>query len=57
MYLIEYGEILFKNRGGAIFSKMPAQKNVDAVPEAVTNEETIVEPAKVKTKHSRNKKR
>ena len=50
----EYGAILFKNRGGAIFSKMPTQKNNEIIAE---EKETIVEPAKVQTKHSRNKKR
>ena len=53
----EYGDILFKNRGGAIFSKMPTQKIVVTDAKIVNNEKTIVEPTKVKTKHSRNKKR
>ena len=53
----EYGAILFKNRGGAIFSKMPT-KNIEVIAEVITAEkETIVEPAQVKTKHTRNKKR
>ena len=52
----EYGAILLKNKGASVFSKLPTQK-IEVIAEVITPEKTIVEPAQVKTKHTRNKKR